>query len=328
MKEEGVKLKPGIPVIVKDRKSLYKLWEDPLQDDMRGLSKFDLWDIALSTPELVSLNNTDKGLCLLNYPNEVKVLLPERCLLDYDVAEEYARINGEDRYAGLMRTIEYGKIASEKAARISLEEYSEVCKDDNCLLVFERIAKHIRSIIHEFDLEDLLKKRLRISFELGIPNLSIYYNHFYTSTVYLEKLIIKTIILYAYVHGEEEGINFFDKIIQGMIERRYMDVYNEYLENSMSRNNFSVLEYRIVDKVKKLNLSRDYYHYKRTSELKNDLCEIILYGLMALSAVCEEACDKDFTAKLLEEFYDKGNVDIINVLDKIKIRELMYDNKN
>lgn len=73
-----------------------------------------------------------------------------------------------------------------------------------------------------------------------------------------------------------------------MIERRYMDAYNEYLENSMSRNNFSVLECRIVDKVKKLNLSRDYYHYKRMSELENDLCDIIFYGLMALSAVCEK----------------------------------------
>lgn len=114
MKEEDIKHKPGVPVIVKDQKSLYKLWEDPLQDDMRGLSKFDLWDIALSTPELVSLNNTDKGLCLLNYPNEVKVLLPERCLLDYDVAEECARINGEDRYDGLMRTIAYGKSLPKK----------------------------------------------------------------------------------------------------------------------------------------------------------------------------------------------------------------------
>ncbi len=63
MKEEDIKLKPGVPVIVKDRKSLYKLWEDPLQDDMRRLSKFDLWDIALSTPELVSLNNNTLCVC-------------------------------------------------------------------------------------------------------------------------------------------------------------------------------------------------------------------------------------------------------------------------
>ncbi len=95
----------------------------------------------------------------------------------------------------------------------------------------------------------------------------------------------------------------------------------------MSYNRFSVLEYRIVDKVKKLYFSRDsYYIYK--SDFKNALYEIIFYGLMALSAVCKEACDKDFTAKLLEEFCDKGNVDIINELDKIKIRKLMYDNKN
>lgn len=304
MKEEDIKHKPGVPVIVKDRKSLYKLWEDPLQDDMAGFSKFDLWDIALSTPELVSLNNIDKGLCLLNYPNEVKVLLPERCLLDYDVAEEYERINGEDKYAGVMRTIGYDKMASEKAARISLEEYREVCKDDNCLLVFERIANHIRSIIHEFDLEDLLKKRLRISFELGILNLDTYYNHLYTSTVYLEKLIVKTIILYAYVHGEETNINFFDEIIQRMIGRRQSRVYNEYLENSMKYNNFSALKYRIVDKVKKFGLSRDSYYYIGNSYLKNDLCDIIFYGLMALSAVCKESYDKYLIANTLEGFYE------------------------
>lgn len=305
MKEEDIKHKPGVPVIVKDRKSLYKLWEDPLQDDMRGFSKFDLWDIALSTPELVSLNNTDKGLCLLNYPNEVKVLLPERCLLDYDVAEEYARINGEDRYAGLMRTMEYNKIASEKAVRISLEEYREVCKDDNCLLVFEMIAKHIRSIIHEFDLEDLSEKRIRISFELGIPNLGIYYNHFYTSTVYLEKLIIDTIILYAYVHNKVEDIKFFNEIINDMISRRRSYVYNEYLENSMDHNNFSVLEYRIADKVKKLDLSMNPY-YIYDSDFKNDLYEIIFYGLMALASVCRKDLSKDFMENILKDFYEDG----------------------
>lgn len=327
MKEEDIKHKPGVPVIVKDRKSLYKLWEDPLQDDMRELSKFLLWEIALSTPELVSLNNTDKGLCLLSYPNEAKVLLPERCLLDYDVAEEYARINGEDRYDGLMRTIEYGKIASEKAARISLEEYSEACKESHGFLYFELVSKHILSIIQEFDLEWLSGRRPALSSKCNIPNLIGCYNYLYTSTVYLEKLIIDTIILYAYVHNKVEDIKFFNEIINDMISRRRSYVYNEYLENSMDHNNFSVLEYRIADKVKKLDLSMNPY-YIYDSNFKNDLYEIIFYGLMALSAVCKEACNKDFTAKLLEEFYDKGNVDIINKLDKIKIRKLMYDNKN
>lgn len=159
MKEEEMKHKPGVPVIVKDRKSLYKLWEDPQKDYMAGLSKFLLWEIALSTPALVSINNADNGLCLLNYPNEVKVLLPERCLLDYDVAEEYARINGEDRCDGLIRTISYGKIAPEKAARISLEEYREVCKESHGFLFFELVANHILSIIQEFDLELLSEKK-------------------------------------------------------------------------------------------------------------------------------------------------------------------------
>ncbi len=313
MKEEEIKHKPGVPVIVKDRKSLYKLWEDPLQDDMRGLSKFILWELALSTPELVSLNNTDKGLCLLSYPNEVKVLLPERCLLDYDVTEECDRINEKDRYEGFMRTIVYGKIASEKAARISIEEYREVCKESKGFLFFELVANHILSIIQEFDLEWLSERRPEFSFECNIPNLIACYNNLYTSTVYLEKLIIETIILYAYVHKKEKDGKFFNEIINDMISRRRSHVYNEYLESSMSHNRFSVLEYRIVDKVKKLDLSMEPY-YIYNSDFKKDLYEIIFYGLMALSAVCKEACDKDFTAKLLEEFYDKGIVKAFNKL--------------
>lgn len=302
MKEEEMKHKLGVPVIVKDRKSLYKLWEDPLQDDMKGLSKFILWELALSTPELVSLNNSDKGLCLLNYPNEVKVLLPERCLLDYDVAEEYARINGEDRCDGLMRIIGYNKIASEKAARISIEEYREVCKESKGFLFFELVANHILSIVQEFDLGWLSERRTGLSFECNILNLIGCYNYLYTSTVYLEKLIIETIILYAYVHKKVEDIKFFNEIINDMISRRRSHVYNEYLESSMSHNRFSVLEYRIVDKVKKLDFSRDSYYFIDNSDFKKDLYEIIFYGLMALSAVCKEAYDKYLIANTLEDF--------------------------
>lgn len=88
-----------------------------------------------------------------------------------------------------------------------------------------------------------------------------------------------------------------------MISRRRSHVYYEYLEGSMEYNSFSVLKYRIVDKVRKFSLYKESYYYGEKTDLKNDLYEIVFYGLMALASVCKKDLSKDFMKNIIKNFY-------------------------
>ena len=316
MKEEEMKHKLGVPVIVKDRKSLYKLLEDSSLYYMRGFSKFDLWEISLSIATIV-FANSDENRYILSYPYDKKsVTIPKELFIEYDIIREYKRLNGENRCDMFLDWLEYMKVANAKSDEISGKEYRKVCEGNKNHLFFELVANHVFFIIQEFDLEDVEIKRTDDQIERLIIDLDSFFCHTYNSIVYLEKLIVYTIILYARVHGRCKDITFFDETIKQMIERRKVGFYNGYLEESMIYDNFNVLKFRIIDKIKKFEYNRGIYWQEKREILYNDLSDIIFYGLMGLSAVCQydnkkrkvpEAINNLFKNQIINNTYEEND---------------------